>query len=102
MSTAPGGCESRKCGSRPEPRVGVGWVNSTGPEGYSATLLGISDDVDPIAYLCSGGQTERRPDPGSEAGMVRPRSRFGGVVMREHWARGEVPSPSPRDRNQGG
>lgn len=64
--------------------LGVGWVSFYRPPDLRA-VLGIPDDVIPMAYLCVGWPDERPVRPGLEAAGWSQRTPLERVVMTEKW-----------------
>lgn len=64
--------------------LGVGWVSFYRPPDLRA-VLGIPDDVVPMAYLCVGWPDERPVRPGLEAAGWSRRAPLEHVVMAEKW-----------------
>lgn len=68
--------------------LGVGWVSFYRPPDLRA-VLGIPEQVIPMAYLCVGWPDERPVRPGLEAAGWSSRVPVERVVMRENWEESE-------------
>ncbi len=64
--------------------LGVGWVSFYRPSELR-DVLGIPEDVEPLAWLCVGWPDERPTRPGLERAGWGARRRVEEVVMRERW-----------------
>ncbi len=74
--------------------LGVGWVSFYRPPDLRA-VLGIPEDVVPMAYLCVGWPDERPVRPGLEAAGWSQRAPLDRVVMAEKWAPADRLSAAP-------
>lgn len=77
--------------------VGIGWVSFYRPEDVS-TLLGLPEEVVPVAWLCVGYPDERPSRPGLEGAGWAGRRPVEEVVYQETWGRREAPGQASRPR----
>lgn len=71
--------------------VGVGWVSFYQPQDVRE-LLGLPEQVVPVAWLCIGYPDERPSRPGLEAAGWERRQALAGFIHHERWG---APPPAP-------
>jgi nicotinate-nucleotide--dimethylbenzimidazole phosphoribosyltransferase len=74
--------------------IGVGWVSFYRPQDMR-DLLGIPDQVDPVAWLCVGWPDERPLRPGLERAGWAARRPLQEVVHAERWPGQDAARPAP-------
>lgn len=71
--------------------LGVGWVSFYQPPDLRA-VLGIPEEVDPVAWLCVGWPDERPVRPGLERAGWASRGRLEDFVYHDRWPEPEAPT----------
>jgi nicotinate-nucleotide--dimethylbenzimidazole phosphoribosyltransferase len=78
--------------------VGVGWVSFYRPTDLSE-LLGLPEEVVPVAWLCLGYPDERPVRPGLEVAGWARRQPVEDVIYQEHWGQRASPQQPSRPRS---
>lgn len=74
--------------------LGVGWVTLFKPQEL-AELLGLSDGVETLGWLCLGWPDERPPTPGLERAAWSRKTPLSEVILHERWPSDTEAPPGP-------